>query len=202
MKFGLIGYPLGHSFSKNYFTDKFKDKEFSGNEYYNIEVQELVSIKAQISELKLDGFNVTIPHKQAIIQYLDHIEADAAEMNAVNVVKIVNNKWHGYNTDHLAFRDSISSEITPPLKALILGNGGAAKAVAYALKQMGITSVNVSRSINSLNYSSLNSAHIDEHLLIINTTPLGMFPHIDEAPEIKTNQSSSIPWLGVATVIQ
>jgi shikimate dehydrogenase len=187
--FGLLGYPLSHSFSKRFFTEKFERESIENCRYdlYSIEKIDLIrDILQQNPELL--GLNVTIPYKQAVMPFLDAIEEAAAEAGAVNSIKIQNGKLTGYNTDILGFEESLLNWITPrkTLKALVLGNGGAAKAVFYVLKKYNISYQIVARSPKSdeISYESLNKRTINTHRLIINTTPLGMLPNIDTCPNI------------------
>lgn len=190
--YGLIGFPLGHSFSKRYFTNKFA--ELNLQESYELfpipSVNELPAIIAGNPDLR--GFNVTIPYKQEIIQYLDFIEPEAKEIGAVNTVKINRDDngnifLSGYNTDWKGFTDSIKSIPPPgPAKVLILGTGGGAKAVGFAMQRLGFDCHFVSRNKTSCNfaYSDLTAEIIASHMIIINTTPLGMWPHTKSAPTI------------------
>tara|TARA_B100001109_G_C18768021_1_gene429264 strand:- start:49 stop:768 length:720 start_codon:yes stop_codon:yes gene_type:complete len=182
--FGLIGYPLEHSFSKKYFEQKFKNENISGVKYTNIETEKLQTLFENNSLSEFSGFNVTIPFKESIIQFLDEIDASAKEINAVNCVKKVNGKFIGYNTDHIGFKESIKPLLNiGHKKALILGSGGASKAIIYALKSLNINYKVVSRK-SDFNYKSLNRKTIDSHQIIINCTPLGTFPDINTFPPI------------------
>lgn len=195
--YGLIGYPLGHSFSKEYFSRKFM--ELGINEEYELfpissinQIGELMNS----AELDIEGLNVTIPYKEKIIEHLSDIDSDALCIGAVNVVKVVRNKGIpsliGFNTDWKGFLLSLSPllenrhDITD---ALILGTGGAAKAVAFALSKLGIKFKLVSRNPKKgdLTYSMLDKAILSHHLLVINTTPLGTFPDISSCPDIPYN---------------
>ncbi|MFI3295566.1 MAG: shikimate dehydrogenase [Rikenellaceae bacterium] len=174
--YGLLGYPLGHSFSKGYFADRL--------DYRNFEYPEVVDFIAE-KPATLAGFNVTIPHKQAIIPFLDSASPEAQQIGAVNCVRIDSEGlMHGYNTDCMGFEASLLELIAENRpKALVLGYGGAARAVCYTLEKLGIEFKIVSRQ-SELNYQTLTPQIIDEHHLIINTTPLGMYPKIDTAPQI------------------
>ncbi len=192
--FGLIGYPLSHSFSQAYFRDKFKNLGLTDYDYLNFPIKEIGEIKNIIKKHPLLlGFNVTIPYKEAIINYLDDMDNDAKQISAVNTVKILrqgnkNFKLIGYNTDIYGFKTSLKPFLLNSHKnALILGTGGASKAVAFALKNLGIKYKWVSRNSatnNNLNYKDLNEAIVKKHTLIINTTPLGMFPNTETFPDI------------------
>lgn len=198
-EYGLIGFPLGHSFSKRYFTDKFEKEEIKAT-YLNFEIEnaeEILSIISTHSYLK--GFNVTIPHKQAIIPLLSKITPEAKEIGAVNCVKIQRNGEHieliGHNTDVIGFECALKEFLgeASPKKALILGNGGAAKAVRYVLAGMGISFLTVSRNPqngNEIGYNEVPSI-ISEYKLIVNTTPLGTWPKIDTSPDIPYQMLSS-----------
>ena len=188
--FGLLGFPLGHSFSKTYFTEKFKaekiDAEFVNFESDNIE-QTLQVIKTTPS---LKGFAVTIPHKEKIIPYLDYISEDARKIGAVNSVKVEHtisgSILTGYNTDILGFRESLLEFIqTPPTQALLLGTGGASKAVQHALASLGIEVFTVSRTphFSEISYDQV-ARFLSNTPLIINATPVGMWPHVTNCPDI------------------
>ncbi len=189
--YGLIGYPLGHSFSQNYFNQKFEAENISA-EYVNFEIPDIGDIMEIISENEnLYGLNVTIPYKEQVIPYLDEIDEDANKIGAVNVIKIIRNKnslkFKGYNSDIIGFCDSIKPLLTPERnKALVLGTGGAAKAVTQGLINLGIEPTYVSRNKRDgmLTYSDLTSDVMASHKVIVNTTPLGMYPHMDECPNI------------------
>lgn len=192
--FGLIGFPLTHSFSKKYFTEKFTKENILHSRYELFPIKNISEINKIISDNPdLKGLNVTIPYKETVIPFLDELDETAKAVGAVNAIKILkkdNNKplLKGYNTDIYGFKQSIKPflEINHE-KALILGTGGASKAVAWVLNQMGITCNFVSRNPhkpNELNYTDLNEWIINSHLLIINTTPLGTYPNIGEFPPI------------------
>lgn len=188
--YGLIGYPLGHSFSKKYFTEKFENQVIQA-QYLNFESPELLAC-LQMARLiqNLKGLNVTIPYKRAIMEHLSVVDAAASEIGAVNVIQInASGEWIGYNTDWIGFKDSIQPLLKPwHAAALILGNGGVAQAVKYALNILNIPHKSVIRGkdkvFNTLNYIDLNEEIIESHQIIINCTPLGMFPHIEACPDI------------------
>ena len=189
--FGLIGYPLGHSFSKKYFTEKFQREGIADSRYQLFEIPAMADVKAVLSsQPDLKGFNITIPYKEQILPYLQAIDDDARAIGAVNVVKISGGELKGFNTDFIGFRDALRDFVgtNTPSKALILGTGGASKAVAYTLKQLGIDYQYVSRSPKngSISYEDLKTSDqwINTHHLIVNTTPLGTFPKTEAAPEI------------------
>ena len=182
--YGLIGRPLGHSASAKYFTEKFTAQAIDAQ--YSL--YELQSIE-QVEPLrhKLSGFNVTIPYKKQIIPYLTTISDEAAEVGAVNCVKLDSDgNMHGYNTDVVGIRATLSPYDLKGRKALILGTGGAAAAVLFVLKQLGIEVVSVSRTAGEdrITYSEITPDVVSSTTLIVNATPVGMSPHIDEAPEI------------------
>jgi shikimate dehydrogenase len=188
-KFGLIGYPLGHSFSGKYFTAKFEAENITDAQYGLFELENINHFPAFLSQHSgLVGLSVTIPHKQNIIPFLDEIDPVAAKIGAVNTVKISGGKTTGYNTDIIGFRDSLKT-FCPEFasqKALVLGTGGASKAVQAALTQLQIPYKIVFRSPKNgdLTYAQLTEEIIKEYKLIINTTPLGTFPEVNSCPEI------------------
>ena len=194
--FALIGHPLGHSFSKSYFTEKF-EREYIDACYDLFDLASINELPRLLaSHPDLCGFNVTIPYKEAIIPYLDELDDVAQEVGAVNTVKVLpNGKMKGYNTDVLGLEHLTSRFSLPNSQpALLLGTGGASKAVQYVLRKNGIPFHLVSRSSGKADftYDELTTDIIKSHLLIVNATPVGMFPHIEEAPlipyEAITNQ--------------
>lgn len=189
--YGLVGYPLGHSFSKGYFTEFFL-REGICAEYKNFELPQINDL-AQVleEESALQGFNVTIPYKQQVMPYLDELDAAAEAIGAVNVVKVTRRDGapylKGYNTDVIGFGDSIRPLLKPHhTHALILGTGGASKAVNYALRQMGLETCLVSRTKREgmLTYEELTSEVLGKYHVIVNTTPLGTSPKTDECPPL------------------
>ena len=183
-KYGLIGYPLEHSFSKNYFTEKFK-KEGIQATYEKFSLPNLDDLKTLLSKNDIDGFNVTIPHKESIIHFLDEIDIDAKKVGAVNCVKIRNNQYIGYNTDIIGFEKSFLpfiSSIQTPKKALVFGTGGANKAVLYVLQKHQIPFLQVSRNdiLDGITYADIDEKIMQEYSILINTTPVGMYPKVDE----------------------
>ncbi len=188
-KFGLIGYPLGHSFSKKYFTEKFADEFINDTVYENFELPQIDGLKKVIAENpELRGLNVTIPYKEAVIRYLDELSDDALEIGAVNTIKISSGKLKGFNTDYIGFMRSLIPLLKPThKKALILGTGGSSLAVKYALEKIGLEYLLVSRNPfeeNEISYDSITEEILQEHTLLVNTTPVGMFPDVSKAPEI------------------
>ncbi len=193
--FGLIGYPLSHSFSRKYFLEKFKKENILEVEYKNFSIDKIELFPEIInSEKNISGFNVTSPYKEQIIPFLDELDIAAKEIGAVNCIKVGDEdnglRLIGYNTDIYGFCKSLEQHLNPNVKnALILGTGGAAKAVAYGLKSRNInfkfvTSKKEKLNNNTIHYSDLNSETINENLLIINATPLGIFPDVNEKPDI------------------
>lgn len=184
--FGLIGKTLRHSFSKVYFTQKFAQLGLTDCRYENFEIPSIDDFKALLdSQPELEGLNITIPYKEAVLPFLDVPAAVVKEVGACNCIKIIGGKLYGFNTDVVGFRQSLQKVLLPHhTKALVLGTGGAAKAVHHALKELGITSTPVSRSTGTkgLTYEEVSKYVMEHHQLIINTTPVGMYPNIDEAP--------------------
>lgn len=199
--YGLIGYPLSHSFSKRYFTEKFEQMGISDTHTYELfELADIQNFPQLIaSQPDLRGLNVTIPHKQAVMAFLDALDASAEKVGAVNVIKIgVGGKLIGYNSDYYGFKTSLEEFIPAhtPLKALILGNGGAAKAVVAALKDLSIQYKIVSRtkSDDNLSYKDLTD-EISNYQLIINSSPVGTYPQSDVCPDIPYDQLTSNHYL-------
>lgn len=192
-QFGLIGYSLAHSFSEKYFQTKFRKEKVSGYDYRLFPLETIEQFPELINENpNLVGLNVTVPHKETVIKYLDVLDETAKAVGAVNCIKIVKQqeriKLLGYNTDVYGFEEALKPILKSSCqKALILGSGGSAKAVAYVLNKLGIASTNASRNPskrNEISYNDLNKSIIREHLLIINTTPLGMYPETKDYPPI------------------
>ncbi len=188
-RYGVIGYPLSHSFSPGYFREKFKKEGIKDASYeaYPLEtIDELPSLLKRVPEL--EGLNVTIPYKQAVSKYLDDNSSIPAGLNSCNCIFIKDGKLCGFNTDVPGFELSFRKKLKPYHKsALVLGNGGAAAAVCFVLETLGITYKIVSRALHkgsSLTYADLNASIIEEHQVIINTTPLGMFPNTSDFPPI------------------
>lgn len=189
-KFGLIGFPLSHSFSKKYFTDKFQELGISDTYQYDLfEIENIAELKNIVKNTdSLTGLNVTIPHKLNVIPFLNEIDSAAERIGAVNVIKVSENKnLKGYNSDYFGFRKSLEEFLgnSKGIKALVLGNGGAAKAICVALEDMGIEYKLVSRraSENTINYRKANEL-LTEYKLIINCTPLGTYPNIASFPDL------------------
>lgn len=189
-QFGLIGYPLSHSFSKKYFSEKFEKASITDAQYELYELKSLQDFKSWMNTVSdLKGLNVTIPYKQEVIPFLDRLNDKAKAIGAVNVIKKESDgTYTGYNSDYYGFKNSLEIflEHSFPKKALVLGTGGASKAVIVALQDLGIDYRYVSRKGSgcTLGYDQLTPELIDEHQLIINTTPLGMYPAVDQCPSI------------------
>lgn len=191
-KYGLIGYPLEHSFSRNYFNQKFESEKIDA-EYVNFPIADIKELKNVLKENPdLCGLNVTLPYKTQVMQYLDELDEDARQIGAVNVIKFSKGlfgklKLKGYNTDITGFKQSIEPLLGENhKKALVLGTGGASKAVFRGLKQLGIDAAFVSRrpADGVMTYADLTPEIMDRYRVIVNTTPLGMFPRIEECPAI------------------
>lgn len=190
-KYGLIGYPLGHSFSVSYFNQKFKDEDIDAV-YENFEIPS-IDLLAEVldSNPELKGLNVTIPYKQKVMPFLDNITPEARAIGAVNVIKVIHEgkktKLKGYNSDVIGFTQSIEPMLERfHKKALILGTGGASKAIDYGLKSLGLETVFVSRyeRPDTIQYKSITPDIIKEYNVIVNCTPVGMFPKTENCPPL------------------
>lgn len=186
-EYGLIGKSLKHSFSIRYFSEKFKNEKIDAV-FQNFEIESIDDFPQVLSSHpKLCGLSVTIPYKTTIIPYLDVVSEDAKQINSVNSIKITNGRTIGYNTDVIGFKQSLKPFLKHGMeRALILGTGGASKAVAYALRQIGLEVTLVSRNPKEgrLGYNQINEFVMRAFKLIVNTTPLGMYPNIDTFPDI------------------
>ena len=184
-KLGLIGYPLEHSFSPDYFSKKFKSLGIEGSEYLAYPIENINQIN-NIFDKGIFGLNVTIPYKEQVIPFLDELSDEAFEINAVNTIKITDGRKVGYNTDVYGFEMSLKSLLgnSKIENALILGTGGASKAIKFVLNKLNINFTFVSRSPKHLMYSQLTENIIAENKLIINTTPLGMYPKVEKCPNL------------------
>ena len=191
-RYGLIGFPLKHSRSKDYFNSKFT-VECIDAEYINFEIASIEELKSIIkNNPQLKGLNVTIPYKEQVIPYLDKLSDDARQIGAVNVIKIERKdksiKLTGYNSDITGFKQSIEPLLQPQhKKALILGTGGSAKAVFYGLRQLGLFATYVSRQKQKnqvVTYSDLSPEVMETYTVIVNCTPVGMWPNVDDCPAI------------------
>lgn len=189
-RFALIGYPLGHSMSERYFTEKFSTEGIDA-EYSLLPIERVEDVLPHCATLS--GFNVTIPHKQAIIPLLSKISREARAIGAVNCVKVTPKGLEGYNTDVIGIRKSLEGINLKGANVLILGTGGASKAVQYAMYKAGARYAVVSRTkgVGDLVYEQLNEKFIDSCDIIINTTPLGMYPNVDSAPALPYSALSS-----------
>jgi shikimate dehydrogenase len=189
-KFGLLGKNISYSFSRKYFSEKFQKLKLDNYKYHNFDIPEIEEFPFLLyhKEHEFGGINVTIPYKEAVIKYLDEVNEDAQKIGAVNTIKITNDlKLVGYNTDFYGFQNSIKPLLkSHHKKALILGTGGASKAIAYAFKEMNIEYKFVSRKLveGGLLYSLLNEDIMKEYTIIVNSTPLGTHPNVDECPNI------------------
>ncbi len=187
-KYGLIGKSLKHSFSQHYFSEKFLNEKLSDCQYENFELASIDDLPALVESIPdLLGLNVTIPYKQDILPFLKHRDDIVKKIGACNCIKIIGHQLYGYNTDAPAFQLSLQSKIKKHHQcALVLGSGGASKAVQAALSEMGIDFLVVSRHQegNEIGYEEIGEKMIREHLLIINTTPVGMFPNTEQDPPL------------------
>lgn len=194
-KFGLIGYPLSHSFSKAYFEKKFDRENILDAEFQNYPLEHIEEFPALIESIQdLKGLSVTIPYKESIIPYLTELDETAQAVGAVNMIKFVDGKLIGYNTDAWGFAKSLIGMVSPDIKkALIIGNGGAAKAVKYVLNRIGIEYqiVNRTKTDGVLSFDELNDDFISSIQLIVQTTPVGTSPNINEMPQIPMGAVSS-----------
>jgi shikimate dehydrogenase len=193
--FGLIGYPLSHSFSKKYFTKKFEQEGLNNCRYENFPIASIDDFDKIVKESTgLEGLNVTIPYKEQVLPFLDEFSGTVKEIGACNCIKIISGKLHGFNTDVTGFEQTLNSRLLPHHnKALVLGSGGASKAVQFVLKKKGIEFIVVSRTNNPLfiSYEQVSAELINKYPLIINTTPIGMQPLEDLYP--------SIPYFALST---
>lgn len=191
--YGLIGYPLGHSFSQNFFNQKFESEKIDAK-YVNFEIPDIKRLPEILATYpNLAGFNVTIPYKEQVLPYLDAIDSEARKIGAVNVVKIFrqpdgSTSLKGYNSDAIGFSDSIRQLLRPDVhtRALVLGTGGAAKAVAAALDNLGVQPLMVSRrpTDGAISYAQVTPALLSDYKVVVNATPVGMYPDIDRCPDI------------------
>ena len=189
-KLGLLGRHISYSFSRSYFNAKFENENLSGFSYKNFDIDSITAFPEILkNNPELIGLNVTIPYKEVVIPYLDKLDQKAREIGAVNTIKISTDKMLiGYNTDCYGFKNSLKPALKQyHKKALILGTGGASKAIAFSLKELGIDYNYVSRKLKNdvkFTYNMLTNSVIKEHQIIINCTPLGTFPNVDNCPEI------------------
>ena len=192
-QFGLIGYPLGHSFSKKFFTEKFEKEEIDA--FYNLfELDDVLKFTQLTKDIELSGLNVTIPYKEKIIPFLNDLDDTAAKIGAVNVIKFIRENGtlvlRGFNSDAIGFENSLKPYLKPHHNsALILGTGGASKAIDYVLKKLGIVTTFVSRTAQPgrITYNELQQTIMAENTIIVNASPVGTFPHVDECPDMPYN---------------
>jgi shikimate dehydrogenase len=189
-QFGLIGYPLGHSFSKKFFTEKF-ERETIDARYDLYELKDIAEFAALKDKSELCGLNVTIPYKEKVIAFLDELDDTAAKIGAVNVIKFIRHDGRlmlkGYNSDAIGFESSLKPFLqSTHKKALILGTGGASKAIDYTLRKLGIETTFVSRTAKPgvLTYNQLTAEIMADYTVVVNASPVGTFPHSDECPDI------------------
>ena len=187
--YGLVGYPLGHSFSRAYFTDKFEREDIDA-QYLNFELSDIALLPIEIAKYPgLKGFNVTIPYKQDVFRYLNKLHPEAEKIGAVNVVKVeTDGTLTGYNSDVYGFVESMRPllEGYNHKKALVLGVGGASRAVVHGLRTLGLEITRVSRreGAGDMTYSELSPRVLEAHTVIVNCTPLGMYPKTEDCPDI------------------
>ena len=190
-KYGLIGYPLGHSFSISYFNQKFEDEGIDA-QYVNFEIPNIDSLPEVLaSNPNLVGFNITIPYKEKVIPFLDHVSPEARAIGAVNVVRVMHagkkTLLKGYNSDVIGFTQSIEPMLERyHKKALVLGTGGASKAISFGLRHLGLETISVSRyeRPGTIQYDKITPEIIKEYNVVVNCTPLGMYPKTDECPDL------------------
>lgn len=186
--FGLIGFPLSHSFSKKFFSEKFSREGIEDAQYELYPIENIEQFPSLIESLPaMVGLNVTIPYKEQVMRYLDELSDVVADTGACNCICIRKGKLVGYNTDVIGFEKSLLKKLNQThKKALVLGTGGAAKAVHYVLRKLNIAYVEVSRtpSTTAISYEQVDAEVLKSHTLVINTTPLGMHPHVDSFPAI------------------
>lgn len=186
-KYGIIGYPLGHSFSRAFFTEKFQ-REHIDAEYVNFEIPSADMLPGIVqTNPNLCGLNVTLPHKEAVIPMLDELSDEAKEIGAVNVIRVRDGRLKGFNSDIIGFMDSIRPLLKPWHRhALVLGTGGASRAIRVGLQRLGIQWTYVSRTPapGRLTYADLTAELMEHYQVIVNCSPVGMFPHVDACPDI------------------
>lgn len=189
-RFGLLGRNISYSFSRGYFTDKFKDENYKEYTYENFDIQDIAEFENIIknNHQELEGMNVTIPYKEAVMPFLDKLSKKAALIGAVNTIKFTKKgKLKGYNTDYYGFKKTLKPLLKKHhKKALILGTGGASKGIAFALDELGIKYTFVSRNgkDNTISYDQINAATFEKNQIVINSTPVGTSPDIDAFPLI------------------
>jgi shikimate dehydrogenase len=199
-KFGLLGYPLSHSFSQKYFTEKFLREAIGGCSYSNFSLPSIAELPGILSDPELCGLNVTIPYKEQVIPFLHFKNEIVSEIGACNCIRVQEGKLYGYNTDTIGFERSFIKRLQPwHSRALILGTGGAAKAVEYVLRKLGLDYRYVSRTprvgTTDLGYEEVDAALLARYTVIVHTTPVGMFPDVDECPPLPYSALSSRHYL-------
>lgn len=188
--FGLVGKSLKHSFSKDYFENKFRNLGLADHSYFNFEIDNIEDVRKLIAkDSSLRGLNVTIPYKESVIPFLDSLSDEAKAIGAVNCIKIENGKLQGYNTDVYGFSQSIKPFLdNNHERGLILGTGGASKAVAFALQKLGVQIYFVTsgekKTTNTFFYNEVNELVMKAFKLVVNTTPLGTYPNVSECPPL------------------
>ena len=188
--YGLIGRNLSHSFSYKYFQEKFFKEQLSDCQYLNFELEDISSLRELVRENNIKGLNITIPFKEKAIPFLDKLSKDAAEIGAVNTIEIKGEKLIGHNTDVFGFAQSFIPLLKERKNALILGNGGASKCVQFVLKKNNVDFIVVSRN-SDFTLAEMTEETIQKHSIIINTTPLGMYPKTDRFPHLPYNAINS-----------
>jgi len=187
--FGLVGYPLSHSFSKKYFDEKFVQQGITNCSFENFSIENISLLQNILDDTNLNGLAITIPYKKAVLHFLDESSDAVKQMGACNCIKIKDGKRYGFNTDVIGFEKSFSKHLLPQHKqALILGTGGAAAAVEFVMKKLNIPYQFVSRKKDANGkvfvYEELNETVLSNHQIIINCSPIGTYPKVDEAPAI------------------
>ena len=188
--YGLIGRNLSHSFSYKYFQEKFFKEQLSDCQYLNFEIEDISSLRELVRENNIKGLNITIPFKEKAIPFLDKLSKDAAEIGAVNTIEIKGEKLIGHNTDVFGFAQSFIPLLKERKNALILGNGGASKCVQFVLKKNNVDFIVASRN-SDFTLAEITEETIQKHSIIINTTPLGMYPKTDRFPHLPYNAINS-----------
>ena len=198
-KFGLIGYPLSHSFSKKYFTEKFEREGIKGCIYELYAIQSINELPRLLKTEKLEGLNITIPYKKIVLPFLTSLSREVTAIQACNCISIKEDGLIGYNTDIVGFKKTFEKHLQPyHTKALILGTGGASLAVAFTLQQLNIEFLFISRSNglnNTISYGEVNNSILKEYTIIINTTPLGTYPEVHKCPPIAYEQLTAQHYL-------
>jgi shikimate dehydrogenase len=185
-QYGLIGKTLNHSFSKRFFTEKFNAEAIIAN-YENYEIDSVNELQDFLNRTTCNHFNITIPYKESILPFLDVADDKVKRIGAVNCIKKREDKWYGTNTDIIGFEQSFSKHIkVHQTKALILGNGGASKAVQYVLRKLNIPFIIISRTfvLGGLSYADIDKSILENYPIIINTTPLGTYPNVGDKPPL------------------